>query len=307
MARAEALPGLAALDTQDARDALAQAQAALADGERGAVMRALRRLHAALVPSLDQLLAARGGEGAPCSSGVGLLGLFEELPDIDCERDALAEPLLRHAARALEGMAAADGADALPPLLDDDQRDDRSAAQRAIETQWAALAAHLGEAPLPRSRWWRRLRRGGAPLPDDARVLAQRGDQFLWERVGPGEAEADADAESDLGALCAGDRLTLQVPVLVPGRVAVLAAVGDEAESELTVLLPQSRAEDAQRRRGEVVEVIGEVAPAEGAPEQALVVLWVPELVPEGFAARVAAQRRLPPGARLRRYRYRVT
>lgn len=293
-----ALHGLpAALAGEPVRDLLAQAQAALADEHLEGALRALARLHSAVVPALDAHLSAAGQ--AP-SSGVGFLGLFQDLPDLDVERESLAALLIEHAARLLEheDLGEVPAAGSLS-----------SAEGRDPAAQWAWLAERLRAQPLPRSRWWRRLWRSAAgALPDEARLSLQRGAQIVWERVGADAAAAglDDEAQTELGTLETGDRLTLQVPLTLPGRVAVLAAAGDEHQAELRVVLPQSALEDVPRRVLEVIEVLGELQPVPGAVEQSLIVLWVPELLPAGWAPRVVAQRRLPPGARLRRYRYQV-
>ena len=245
------------------------------------------------MPALDEaLLRERPDAGEALSAGAGPLGLWRGLRGLGIEQAPAAELLLFYAALADETE------DSLSPVL----------TAEAQEEQWAQLEARLRGEPLPRPSWWRRLARSGAGgLGDRARLQVQRGALIVLERLPPPPEEADADLfETDLGELAAGDRLTLQLPAPLPGRIAVLHAVGDEEEAELSVLLPASAAEEAPRRALEVIEVSGEVEPVAGTGERSLIVLWAPELLPAGWYRQVAPRRRLPPEARLWRYRYRV-
>ena len=291
-------PRLPRPSEEAARDWLAQAQAAALDEQPGAALRALGRLHELLVPLLDSLLPAN--EEGGLSSGTGFLGLYRELPDLDFEREPPGALLLFYAASADEPEEDAP----LGPARD----------EAARAAQWAWLEERLRREEVPRPSWWRRLARGAAGgLGDRARLQVQRGATVVLERLPPPPDEAEAALEdgpglfeTDVGELQRGDRLTLQLPAPLPGRIAVLHGAGGVAEAELEVLLPASAAEEAPRRAQEVVEVSGEVAPVEGAEEQCLVVLWAPELLPAAWYRQVAARRRLPPDARLWRYRYRV-
>ncbi|MCS6914455.1 MAG: hypothetical protein RMK29_06980 [Myxococcales bacterium] len=278
--------------SEAARDCLAQAQAAVVDEQTRAALRALERLHALLVPSIDRFLSGlMPGEARSC--GAGLLGVWRELCDLDIEREDVAELLVFFAAQ--EEMASE------APLEPVHSEADR-------EAQWAWLAERLRTSPLPRSQWWRRLLRSAdGGLGDRARIVVQRGAQIVLERLPTAEPQAGHRlCQTDLGVLEAGDRLTLQVQLPLPGRVALLHAAGDEASAELEVLLPAHEAEEAPRRALEVVEVSGEIGPAEGT-EQSLVVLWAPELLPPSWYLHVVVRRRLPPEARLWRYCYRVS
>lgn len=286
-------------DEEAGRDLLVRAQAALLDQHPAGARRSLLELHDLLVPFLDRALGQTGKEGP--SSRAGMLGLYRELPDIDAERESLPELLLRHAA-ALEVEAPESG---LPEL-------DRE-----------ALRALLEREPAPRSLWWRRLCRGAAgPLGDRARVQVQRGDQVILERLPAAEGRvAGADGpdysprglplpsswRTELLPLRHGDRLTLQLLLPLPGRLAVLHALSDETEeaAELALLLPQQPGEEAPRRALETVELVGEVETAAGT--HALVPIWVPELLPAAWAEQALSRRRLPPQARPWFYRYRVS
>ena len=310
-----ALPSLSAAQEEEARDLLARAQAGLLDEHPVGARRSLRRLHGLLVPVLDHALpdvADLGADEAALSAGIGLVGLYRDLPDVDVERERPLDLLLHHAARADGVPGDLDGA-AFAPLHGNDES--------AVETQWQAIDVLLAAEPLPRSRWWRRLTRGAAgplgPLGDRARVQVVRGAAIVLDRPPP-EAEGEGEVaqpgpagpaevdHTDLGALRAGDRMTLQVPMPLPGRIAVFHAVGDEHEAELSLVLPGLAGEDALRRAYEVVEVVGELAAVPGTTKHGMVVVWAPELLPPGWVQRVLRERRLPPDARAWLYRYRL-
>jgi hypothetical protein len=268
-----------------ARDLLCRVQAALADEHRAGALRGLKALHELVVPELDRRLHAVMGRAAEAalSSGVGLIGLWDELLDLDVERAVVAELLIRHAA-GFEG-----------------EEDAEDAAR-----QWAGLEARLSGRPMPVRRWWRRMcLQAAGPFGDRARVLVQRGAVVVLDRP-PSPAESGW-RETDLGTLQTGDRLTLQVQAPLPGRLGVLHGVGDGAEAEMEVLFPLMPAEEAPRRALEVVEVAGEVAAVPGAREQSLVVLWAPELVPPSWVYLGLARGRLLPEVRVWRYRYEIT
>ena len=128
----------------------------------------------------------------------------------------------------------------------------------------------------------------------------------VLERLPEGDSETAADLTTPLGHFQHGDRLTLQWQNPLPGQVAILSAVGDEHDAELTVLVPQLDSESGPRRHHELIEVVGELAHVPGAGH-ALLILWVPELVPPRWVHEVLARRALPPEARLWRYCYEVT
>ena len=124
----------------------------------------------------------------------------------------------------------------------------------------------------------------------------------LWV-VPPGDDAPDSC--TDLGEFQAGDRLTLQWQNPLPGQVAVLHAVGDEQQAELSVLVPQLESESVPRRHHEIIEVVGELSHVPAA-FHALLILWVPELVPPRWVSEVLVRHSLPPDARVWRYRYEV-
>lgn len=291
-----------------ARDLLCRVQAALGDEHRAGALRGLRALHQLVVPALDlrlRVALGRAAEGA-LSSGVGLLGLWDELLDLDVERAGVAGLLIRHAADFEDGEG--DEAFCLLPGQEQDAADGEA-------RQWAALEGRLLGRPMPARRWWRRMRlQAAGPFGDRARALVQRGALVVLDRppaspASPASIEKEGAQETALGAIRAGDRLTLQVQVPLPGRLGVLhAAHGDEdeGEAELEVLFPLMPAEEAPRRALEVVEIAGEVAALPGAREQSLVVLWAPELVPPSWVYQGLARGRLLPEVRVWRYRYEV-
>ena len=294
---AEALADL----EEPAKTLATRAQAALLDDHLEGALRSFLQLHELLCPPADRWVAAQAAaaglvltDGAgplPLSSAAGLLGLWRELPDLDCERDSVSTALLRHAAREQDG----DGPYALAV----------DAPQLAAQAAW--LQERLRAEPPPRSRYFRRLARharGG--LGDRARVQVQRGTWTVLERLPEGDSETAADLTTPLGRFQHGDRLTLQWQNPLPGQVAILSAVGDEHDAELTVLVPQLDSESGPRRHHELIEVVGELAHVPGAGH-ALLILWVPELVPPRWVHEVLARRALPPEARLWRYCYEVT
>ncbi len=60
------------------------------------------------------------------------------------------------------------------------------------------------------------------------------------------------------------------------------------------------------RRAFEVVEVAGELTVVPDGPEQGLLCVWVPELLPPAWLQRALSTERLPPDSRAWLYRYRV-
>lgn len=266
-----------------ARDCVSRAQAALSDDHRPGAERQLLGLLPLLVPAIDSWAAAEAGDAdeRPVSAAAGLLGLWDELPDIDVERESIEELLIWHAAHAEPSQ----------PLGE------------------AELRAALAAASLPRPDWWRRLaRRAPSGLGDRGHLIVQRGAQIVLERPPP-DQESATDYTTELGKLTHGDRLTLRWPMPMPGQVAVLhaAAGASPGEASLSVLLPQDPSEMIPRRAGEVIEVVGEVAPVPEGPEHGLVVLWGPELLPPTWADDAVRRGRLPPDVRPWRYRYHVS
>jgi hypothetical protein len=286
-------------------------QAAQLDEHFEGARRSFLQLHALLVPAVDRQLAGVAAQlaeaadapaASPLSSAAGLLGLWQELPDLDCERHAVGEALLWHAAQADDDPALAGEGDAegrLSLVLTDEQ----------LAQQAAWLSDRLRALPLPRSRYFRRLARSArGGLGDRARVQIQRGPLTVLEHLPTphsGEARESRTLTTVLGRFVHGDRLTLQWQNPLPGQVAVLHAVGDEHDAELRVLLPQLDSEAAPRRYHEVVEIVGELSHVPGS-EHALIVVWVPELVPPRWVLDVLERQGLPPEARLWRYAYEV-
>ncbi len=284
---------------EPAKTLATRAQAALLDEHLEGALRSFLQLHALLCPAADRWVAARaaaaglelgGDPGAlPLSSAAGLLGLWRELPDLDCERESVSAALLRHAAAEQDG----DGPYALAleaPVL----AEQAAWLQARLRAPSRAPLAAGGSPGAP--RWPGRPGRG-------SRV--QRGTWTVLERL-PAAAGAAADFTTPLGSFQHGDRLTLQWQNPLPGQVAVLAAVGDEHDAELTVLLPQLDSESGPRRHHEIIEVVGELSHVAGA-SHALLILWVPELVPPRWVQEVLVRRALPPEARVWRYHYEVT
>lgn len=305
---ADAVQALRDLDEQ-ARTLATRAQAALLDEHKEGALRSLKALHELLIPRADAWVAAQlpgpGHEEAqagpdvllPLSSAAGLPGLWRELPDLDCNRDSIIEVLLQQAAQA-DGPAGV-GEDAYALALD----------AQTLGRQVGELQEQLRTEPLPRSQYFRRLaRRARGGLGDRARVQIQRGAMTVFERLPDENADSTRlarDFTTSLGDFQAGDRLTLQWQNPLPGQVAVLHAVGDEHQAELSVLVPQLESESVPRRHHEIIEVVGELAyiPAAG---HALLILWVPELVPPRWVSEVLLRHSLPPDARVWRYRYEV-
>jgi len=301
---------LASLE-EPARDLVARAQTAREGEQRGAMLRAFAALHELLVPPLDELierqsLASRLGAAdtiaAPSSACLGLLGLWDELLDIDVERENILELLVVAAARveAPEALPLPDGLAARPAVF-------------ALQKSW--LAQVLADRPLPVPQWWRRLtRRAVGPLGDRARLTVERQALRIFEKL-PNLADAeraeDTAATTELGEFRAGDRLTLAVQVPLPGQLAVLHASGSAQTSSLEIVLPETVSEAVVRRHQEVVELSGELAAqrqADGSiAEQALVVVWVPELMPPSWIVDMLLRQGVPPEARVWRYLYLVT
>lgn len=279
---------------ESARDCVARGQAALLDDHVSGAQRQLLCLYDLLIPRLDAWIKKemqdRGEQGIPVSAAVGLLGLWEELLDIDVEHESIEERVVFFAAQA-----------------------DPSALPVELATK-EELRQILAQAPRPRSRFLRRLcRRAQGSFGDRAHITVSRGKEIVLERPpqmngAPPAWEAGALFEwtTNLGALYKGDRLTLRWPMPLPGQVAVLHAVGDGYDAELSLLLPQNPSEAVVRRQDEVVEVVGELSDVDGAPEHAIFLLWVPELLPPTWPVEVLARRRVPQEARLYFYRYTV-
>lgn len=286
------------------RDLLLRAQAALGDGQRGAMVRAFVELHALLLSPLDALVEKRSGRGpddSPGSALLGLIGLWDELPDIDVERENLIELLAQHAATP--------PAFDVPPPDGLAHHDGVSAAQRA----WLDQVLSVRACPTP--QWWRRLsRRARGPLGDRARLTVERTQDATVRRIfehlpRPG-TDDDWTATTDLGELCAKDQLTLAVQVPLPGQIAMLHLCGDSQTARLDVVLPETPSEAVVRRHLEIVELHGELAterlPDGSIADQALVVVWVPEVMPPSWIVDMQLRFGVPPEARIWRYVYRV-
>ena len=288
-------PVVSPVIAEAARDAVAGAQAALLDDHVLGAQRQMLRLYDLLVPPLDawmhERLTGRISDGAASvSAAAGLLGLWDEILDVDVERESIEELLVYYAAR-LESDAAA--------------------AQLSTREE---VEAQLAVAPRPQARFWRRLlRRAAGSVGDRGHITVQRGGQVVLERAPPLESEPaelgeDAPWSCEIGDFLDGDRLILRWSVPLPGQVAVLHAAfaNDESEPELSLLLPQESGEAVVRRPNEIVEVMGELGALSQRPFHGLVVLWVPELLPPSWASEVTVRRRIPPDSRLFLYRYTV-
>lgn len=302
---ADAVQALRDLEEQ-AQTLATRAQAALLDEHKDGALRSFQALHELLIPRADAWVAAQvaGLEGDKeqavpelLSSATGLLGLWRELPDLDCNRDSVIEALLRQAAQA-DGVEEA-GVEAGTYALALDAE--------TLARQVKELQEQLRAEPLPRSHYFRRLaRRARGGLGDRARVQVQRGALTVLERLPAPDSTAPAhDFTTALGEFQAGDRLTLQWQNPLPGQVAVLHAVGDEQRAELSVLIPQLESESVPRRHHEIIEVVGELSHVPAA-FHSLLILWVPELVPPRWVSEVLLRHSLPPDARVWRYRYEV-
>ncbi len=291
---------------EPARDLLARAQAACADGQRGAAVRAFVELHEMLVPPLDALVEKRSGrssDGQLGSSCVGLLGLWDELLDIDVERENLIELLAQHAAQFSPTN--------VPPPPDGLAHHDGVATAQA---EW--LLRVLADRELPTHSWWRRLaRRARGPLGDRARITVERRHADgsvvrVFEHLPQPGTDDDLFATSQFGPLHAGDQLTLAVQIPLPGQIAILHVVGDAQQARLEVVLPESANEAVVRRHLEVVELHGELAGERQSDgkfaDQALVVVWVPEVMPPTWIVDMQMRQGVPPEARIWRYCYRV-
>jgi hypothetical protein len=279
---------------------VARAQAALADEHLGGALRQVLDLYDLLVPPLDAWVkrqsgaaAQMGEDAAPMSAAIGLIGLWSELPDIDVERESIEELLVFYAAHADPASAPVNFS-------------------TPISTR-QELAAALALLPPPRSRFFSRFaRRATGSLGDRGHITVQRGAQVVLERPPPVEPAAqpkggiEASFCSELGPLCEGDRLTLRWVMPLPGNLAVVHAVGDGPEAELSLLLPQDASEAVTRRHHEVVEVVGELSVVPNCPEHGLVVIFGPELLPASWAKEMVARRSVPPQSRVFFYRYTV-
>lgn len=289
------------LVAEEARDLIVRAQAALGDDHRAGAERQLLRLYDLLVPRIDEWALHKSADAE--SVAPALLDLWEELPDIDAERESIEELLLWHAAHGHHDPAE-------PAAIAPAQEE----AERSAQREW--LEQSLRAARLPASQWWRRLtRRAQGPLADCAHFTLQRGSQVLWERPPPTLAKASdpAEATARLQDVQPGDRLTLRFPVPAPGRVLVLHALGDVESAELEQILPapdeDSDGEGVPRRAHELIEVAGEIAAAhssQGGTEHSLILLWGPEQLPASWGQEVLTRRSVPTGCRLFRYCYQV-
>jgi hypothetical protein len=306
-ARWRAAEALAPAAEEAARDCVARAQAALFDDHRAGAQRQLLELFDLLVVPLDRWAQQQAEAAETLSCAVGLLGLWEELCDVDVEHERMEELLVWHAGSAEPDRLASQGAAGWSL--------GKSPAEQAELKRQVGEA--LTRAALPQSSFWRRLaRRAAVGMGDLGHVSVQRGPLMVLERPPPAAAGGSAgedgapDWSTDLGELRSGDRLTLRWPMDQAGRLAVLHAVSAESagsgDAELELLMPQDASEQSPRRQHEVVEVAGELAAVPGCPGHSLVVIWVPAVVPPGWAGEVLLRRRVPPAARIWRYTYRI-
>lgn len=292
------------------------------------MVRAFVELHGLLVPAMDELLQTCG-PGAPSpeavSAGVGLLGVWDALLDLDPERENPLELLWLYATRVADTLLSVAPAVAPPPRL----LHPEGLAPDPAQAEW--LQKTLSERAWPRSLWWRRLtQRARGPLGDRARVVVERPSGGLSGAVSrvlehlPTFVDDTEDWSSDLGLLQSGDQLTLEVQVPLPGQLAVLHAVGDDQHAEIEVVLPEHVSEWVVRRHLEVVQLCGQIAclpppgppdTAEGQPQaqasqpvamHALIPVWVPEVMPPTWVADLSRRKSVPPEARVWQYRYQV-
>ncbi len=100
----------------------------------------------------------------------------------------------------------------------------------------------------------------------------------------------------------------MQVPL--PGQIAMLHLCGDSQTARLDVVLPETPSEAVVRRHLEIVELHGELAkerlPDGSIADQAMVVVWVPEVMPPSWIVDMQLRFGVPPEARIWRYVYRV-
>lgn len=293
-------PILAPSVAEEARDLVARAQAALGDAHRLGAERQLVQLYDVIVPPLDDWALCKSADAH--SVLPALLELWQELPDIDPERESIEELLLWNAGHSDES--------ALPAIATSPAQ---SEAERAAQRDWLTRALH--EASSPRSSWWRRLiRRAQGPLGDCAQITLQRGNTIVLERPpSPSESPRNALATTELGTFQAADRLTLRWQVAVPGRVLILHAVGDEQNADLDQLLPtpesDAQSEGVPRRAQEVVELVGELAETSqtAGRQHSLLLIWGPEMLPGTWGHDVLSRRCVPVGSRVWRYSYSVS
>lgn len=284
---------------ESAKDLIARAQTASDDGQRGAMLRTFAELHSLLVPSVDALIERQ----STVSSALGLLGLWDDLLDIDVERESILELLVVYAAQleAPETWPLPDGLSTQADIF-------------SAQKTW--LSGVLLDRPPPKRQWWRRLtRRARGPLGDRARLTVERAALRIFEHLPSLDEAGSPTATTRLGSFQAGDRLTLAVQVPLPGQLAIVHASGDERTASLDLVLPETASEADVRRYHEVVEVAGELSAhtlSDSAPleerfaEQALIVVWVPELMPPSWIVDMQLRYGVPPEARVWRYLYRV-
>lgn len=299
---------------EPARDLVARAQTACESEQRGAMLRAFVELHSLCVPPLDALIEQRGtalrsadpSEQEPVgrspdvasSACLGLLGLWDELLDVDIERENLLELLALHSANSESPSEPA-----CPEGL--------ATTEVNIVAQRAWLERVLSGRDLPQRQWWRRLtRRARGPLGNRARLTVERQALRVVEHLPELDAPPTQDATTFVGELRAGDRLSLAVQVPLPGQLAVLHASGSAQIARLDMVLPETVSEEVVRRQHEIVELSGELAternPDSSIAEQSLVVVWVPEVMPPSWMVDMLLRQGVPPEARVWRYLYRV-
>lgn len=280
---------------EPARDLAARAQSACDEGQRGAMLRAFAELHALLIPAIDALVEKQ----STVSACLGLLGLWDELPDIDVERESILELVAMHA-------ASSDSPSTLP-------------IPEGLATEVVVMAAQqlwlqqsLADRAIPQRQWWRRLtRRAHGSLGDRARLTVERASVVIFEHLPDPNAPSPQTATTSIGELRTGDRISLAVQVPLPGQLAIVHATGDSQHANLDIVLPETVSEAVVRRHLEVVELHGELAAhklADGQwAEQALIVVWVPEVTPPSWIVDMRLRHGVPPASRVWRYLYRVS
>ena len=285
---------LASLE-EPARDLVARAQAACDEDQRGAMLRAFAELHALLIPAIDALVEKQ----STVSACLGMLGLWDELPDVDVERESILELVAMHA-------ASSDSASTLPIP------EGLATENEVVEAQRHWLQQILTDRALPQHLCWRRLtRRAHGPLGDRARLTVERASVCIFEHLPDPNAPSSQTATTSVGEFRTGDRLSLAVQVPLPGQLAIVHATGESQHATLDIVLPETVSEAVVRRHLEVVELHGELAAhklADGQwAEQALIVVWVPEVTPPSWIVDMRLRHGVPPESRVWRYLYGVS
>jgi hypothetical protein len=180
----------------------------------------------------------------------------------------------------------------------------------AAQRHW--LQQILSNRAIPQRQWWRRLtRRAHGALGDRARLTVERASVVIFEHLPDPNAPSSQTATTSIGELRTGDRISLAVQVPLPGQLAIVHATGDSQHANLDIVLPETVSEAVVRRHLEVVELHGELAAhklADGQwAEQALIVVWVPEVTPPSWIVDMRLRHGVPPESRVWRYLYGVS